>query len=91
VRQEKIEADWIKKEKLTVLETKESKKQSERNAQNNVKQTANRTGLDENLEGLGFNSKPAKKTEERRAPDTKEKGGKGKPKVTLNDDDFPSL
>lgn len=75
------------------MQTKEDKKQSERNAQNTVKQTDARSGLDENLGALGFNSKPSKKTEEKRAlkPEEKGKGGKGKAKVVINDDDFPSL
>ena len=63
VKKENLDADWIKKEKLIVLETKESKKNSERNPQNIVKQSDTRSGLDENLENLGFGSKPAKKAE----------------------------
>jgi hypothetical protein len=103
VKKGELNAEWIKKEKLTVIETKEEKKQSERNAQNAVKRTDNRTGLDENLERLGFGSKPVvKRTEERREPreqkDAKPeprgakapRGGKGG-KVVLNEDDFPSL
>lgn len=63
VKKENLDADWIKKEKLVVLETKESKKQNERNTQNTVKQSDTRSGLDENHENLGFGSKPTKKTE----------------------------
>jgi len=44
-----INAEWIKKEKLTVLESKEDKKNSERNAQGLIKFSSAKVGLDENL------------------------------------------
>ena len=55
-----MNAEWIKKEKLTVMETKEDKRQGETKPQNAVKFSDTRGGLDENLGALGFNSKPAK-------------------------------
>ena len=42
------------------METKEDKRQGETKPQNAVKFSDTRGGLDENLEVLGFNSKPAK-------------------------------
>ncbi len=53
-----------------------------------------RTGLDENLEGLGFGQKVVKKQEEKREEkqDNRGKGRKdNKKKPVINDDDFPSL
>lgn len=90
-----INAEWIKKEKLTVIETKQDKKNSERNNQGFTKVALSRTGLDENLEGLGFGQKVVKKQEEKREekPDNRGKGRKdnNKKKPVINDDDFPSL
>jgi hypothetical protein len=63
VRRAEINADWIKKEKLVVLETKEEKKNNERNTQGTVKFSDSRSGLDENLEALGFGQKVTKKVE----------------------------
>lgn len=40
-----VNADWIKKEKLTVLQSKEDQKLQERNAQNIVKFTSSKVGL----------------------------------------------
>ncbi len=57
VKKGEINAEWIKKEKLTVLDTREEKKHGERNSQNIVKFNSGRAGLDENLEGLGFGQK----------------------------------
>ena len=88
-----INAEWIKKEKLTVIQTKEDKKNIERNGQNLVKFSDTRSGLDDNLEALGFNSKPARKAEDKKDQKTDYKGkanGKGK-KVALSTEDFPSL
>lgn len=82
-----ISADWIKKEKLTVLESKEDKKISERNTQNVVKLTSARVGLDENLEGLGFGSKAPVRQERQEREGPK---GRGK-KAVLREEDFPSL
>ena len=66
--------------------------------QNIVKFSDSRSGIDENLEIMGFNSKPkaVKPVERSEAkPDQKGKGGKGgkggrKEKVVI-DDDFPTL
>ncbi len=65
-RRADLNAEWIKKEKLTILESKEDKKLSERNAQNVVKLSSGRVGLDENLESLGFFDKKPKRQEEGR-------------------------
>jgi hypothetical protein len=81
-----LNAEWIKKEKLTVLESKEDKKLSERNGQNVVKLTSGRVGLDENLESLGFFDKKPKRQEEGR----KHEGRPGK-KEKLREEDFPAL
>ncbi len=93
VRKADLNAEWIKKEKLVLLESKEDKKISERNAQNIVKFSSSRVGLDENLESLGFFSKAEKKPEykqENKHEGKHEYRGKGKRPV-VNDDDFPSL
>lgn len=83
-----VNAEWIKKEKLTVLDTKEGKKISERNGQNVVKHTSGRVGLDENLEGLGFFNKAERKPEERREHRHEHKG---KGKKIIHEEDFPAL
>lgn len=49
---------------MTVLESKEDKKISERNSQNIVKFSSSRVGLDENIESLGFFAKKAEKKPE---------------------------
>lgn len=88
-----INAEWIKKEKLTVIQTKEDKKNIERNGQNLVKFSDTRASLDDNLEALGFNSKPTRKAEDKKDQKSDYKGkvsGKGK-KVALSKEDFPSL
>lgn len=60
-----LNAEWIKKEKLVVLESKEDKKLSERSGQNVVKFSSARVGLDEKVESLGlFERKAPKKQEE---------------------------
>jgi hypothetical protein len=59
-----LNAEWIKKEKLTVLESKEDKKLSERNGQNVVKFSSSKVGLDENLESLGLFERKAPKRQE---------------------------
>lgn len=75
---------------MTVLETKEDKKNSERSKQAEVKYAA-RTGLDENLEGLGFGQKPTKKEEDKKDSKPEPRGKGKKEKVVINEDDFPSL
>ena len=79
---------------MTVIETKEDKKQNDVKTQNVVKFSDNRGGQVENKEVLGFNSRPSKQSEERREPksDNRGKGGKNrKDKVVLNEEDFPTL
>ena len=64
-----LNAEWIKKEKLIVVESKEDKKLSERNTQNFVKFTSSKVGLDETIESLGLFGKKApqpQKTEEKK-------------------------
>lgn len=52
---------------MTVIDSKEDKKLSERNGQNVVKFTTARVGLDENLESLGlFEKKTSKRQEDNR-------------------------
>jgi len=59
VKKGEINAEWIKKEKLTLLESKEEKKQQERSGEQVIKHTAVK-GLDvaEETLNLGFGSKP---------------------------------
>lgn len=69
VKKGDVNAEWIKKEKLTVLETKEDKKHGERNkVQVNTRQLQPgiNAGEDENAELLGFHSKPSAKPPQRR-------------------------
>lgn len=88
-RRTELDAEWLKKEKLTVLDTKESKKISERNGQNVVKHSSARVGLDENLEGLGFFGKSSRRPEERRENAPQQYKGKGK--KIIHEEDFPTL
>jgi hypothetical protein len=82
-----LNAEWIKKEKLTVIESKEDKKLSERNGQNIVKFASSRVGLDENLESLGlFEKKAPKRQEEPRKHEPKH----GK-RQQIREEDFPAL
>ena len=81
------------------METKEDKKQESRNkVQVKKQQIQPGSSTNEDAELLGFHSKPSVKPRERddkpREKDEKpqrERGGKKKEKVVLNDDDFPSL
>lgn len=67
-----VNAEWIKKEKLTVLQTKEDKKAAENQEQ--VKKTNKRQGNEKvannnlNSELLGFNSVPLQQPREERQP-----------------------
>jgi len=93
-RKTDLNAEWIKKEKLILVESKEDKKLSERNTQNFVKFTSSKVGLDETIESLGlFGKKVPQKTEEKKEHTNKyEHKGKGKKeKVVISQDDFPSL
>jgi hypothetical protein len=86
-----INAEWINKEKLTVLESKEDKKLGERSGQNVVKFSSSRVGLDENLESLGFFEKKApKRHEEPRDRKNESRQGK-KEKNHIREEDFPAL
>lgn len=94
VKKGEINADWLKKEKLTLLETKEDKKQQEkRSGEQLIKHTAVK-GLDvaeDQRNILGFGSKPThSKQEEHRGDKRDHKGGKNaKPHFAA--DDFPTL
>ncbi len=71
-RKTDLNAEWIKKEKLIVVESKEDKKLSERNTQNFVKFTSSKVGLDETIESLGlFGKKVPQKTEEKKEHNSK--------------------
>ena len=86
-RKADLNAEWIKKEKLTIIESKEDKKLSERNGQNVVKFASSRVGLDENLESLGlFERKTPKRQEEPRRHE-----GKQNKRQQIREEDFPSL
>ena len=86
-RKADLNAEWIKKEKLTIIESKEDKKLSERNGQNVVKFASSRVGLDENLESLGlFERKAPKRQEEPRRHE-----GKQNKRQQIREEDFPSL
>ena len=61
VKKGEINADWIKKEKLTLVDTKEEKKISERNKEGFVKFTSTKVEIDSNLQGLGFGQQAPKK------------------------------
>lgn len=93
VKKGEINADWIKKEKLIVLESKEDKKQQERSGEQVIKHTAVK-GLDvaEETLNLGFGSKPthAHKQEEHRGDKRDHKGGKSA-KPHFSAEDFPTL
>ena len=89
-----VKAEWIKKEKLTVMTTKEDLKNQEKKSQQTVKQNTAKTGLgiDEgDFDKVGFGakqpSKEAPKQEENRGG--KRGGKKAQPK--FSNDDFPSL
>ena len=87
-RPKEFQSDWVKKEKLTVIETKEQKKQNERSGKQHHKKQDARSGLDEELENFGFNQKPLpRKTEHRQ---DRQERGKGKKQV-INEEEFPSL
>ncbi len=79
---------------MTLIDSKEDKKNSERNSQNFVKFNSSKVGLDENVESLGLF---AKKEQQQRRPEEKrdnkhEYKGKGKKeKVVIHEEDFPAL
>lgn len=93
VKKQDINAEWIKKEKLTLLKTKEDLKNEERIAQN-AKKVASKTNEVEATHSnlVGFGSKPlprdTQRTNERR-DDNKRGGKKNAPK--FSNEDFPAL
>jgi hypothetical protein len=95
-----VNADWIKKEKLTVLETKEDKKNETRNkVQVKTKDLVPGQSVnEENAQLLGFKSKESfrppqrNREEEKPARDNKKpRENAGKNKIVINDDEFPTL
>ena len=69
-KKSEINAEWIKKEKLTLMNTKEDEKMKSRNAEFvNKREFADKVGLGDNVntEILGFTTKP--KRAERREED----------------------
>ena len=83
---------------MTLIESKEDKKNSERNSQNFVKFNSSKVGLDENVESLGlFAKKEQQQQQQQRKPEEKrdnkhEYKGKGKKeKVVIHEEDFPAL
>lgn len=85
-----VNADWIQKEKLTVLKTKEDRKNSEKNesVQNKPKKVAPIIEpIDQAVFGFGTKKPNEGKSEWR----DNEKGRKAHGKVVLNDSDFPAL
>lgn len=96
VTKSEINAEWIKKEKLQVLETKEDKRRKEEATKQNVnKQNNTRVEMDTtNSEMLGFGTKPQRqpaREQEPRERDNRPKGGKRNNKPVINNEDFPTL
>lgn len=93
-----VNAEWLKKEKLTLIETKEDKRRTE-NIRQNITQHNNtrvETGFG-NSEILGFGAtrtvqRPREEEPQRIQPTNGQKGGKRtQTKVNLKEDDFPTL
>ncbi len=60
-----VNAEWLKKEKLTLIETKEDKRRQENVKQNVPQQNNTKVELGfENSKSLGFGSKPVQKQRE---------------------------
>lgn len=78
VKKGEVKADWIKKEKLEVLKTKEDKKAEEETQAKGKKRNVEVAGLTSaNNEMFGFGVKPQKKQEPREEIQQREhKGGK---------------
>jgi hypothetical protein len=81
---------------LTLIESKEDKKNSERNAQNFVKFNSSKVGLDENVESLGLFAKKEQQQQQRKPEEKREnkheyKGKGKKEKVVIQEEDFPAL
>ena len=96
VKKEDIKAEWIKKEKLTLMTTKEDRRGGEdRKTQQNIQQNSSKVGLgieEADFDKVGFGSKPAPKEAPRQEEPQKggKRGGK-KNKPQFSADDFPSL
>lgn len=93
VKKGEVNAEWIKKEKLTLVQTKEELKNQERNGEQRVKFNSAKVGLDideSDLGKLGFGSKPLPKEHNHQKPEEPRKGGK-KNKPQFSNDDFPTL
>lgn len=89
-----MNAEWLKKEKLTLLETKEDKRRQEVVKQNILVHNSTKVENDfGNSELLGFGTRPVQKhsTEEHHHDAKHQKGAKKGPKVALKEDDFPTL
>lgn len=87
-----VNAEWIKKEKLTVLATKEDLKAQERNAEQAVKHTSGKVGLDideSDFDKVGFGKKPV--VRETQNVEEHHRKGKKAAKPHFTADDFPSL
>lgn len=81
---------------MTLIESKEDKKNSERNAQNFVKFNSSKVGLDENVESLGLFAKKEQQQQQRKPEEKREnkheyKGKGKKEKVVIQEEDFPAL
>ena len=95
-KKNEVNAEWIKKEKLTLMNTKEDEKKKDRNSEFNKREFVDKVGLSDNMNAdmLGFTTKPKKqerKEDEPKENHHKNKKNKGQNKVVLNDDDFPAL
>ena len=94
VKNEDIKAEWIKKEKLTVMTTKEDLKNQEKKSQQTVKHNTAKTslGIEEGDFGkVGFGAKqPAKEAPRQEESRGGKRGGK-KAQPKFSNDDFPSL
>lgn len=92
-----VNAEWLKKEKLTVIETKEDKKRQETVRENVPQHNNTRVELGFNSsEILGFGTTKAvqrpREEEPRAQTNNGQKGGKrNQTKVNLKEDDFPTL
>ena len=91
VKKGELKADWFKKEKLDVLETKEDRRGGKQAAQQIVQRGEAKVGLsieEESMGMLGF----GKKASQSRGDDHKNdrKGGR-KNKPAFSADDFPAL
>ena len=95
VKKDDIKAEWIKKEKLTLMTTKEDLRANEKKAQQSIVQNTTKSGLnidESDYDKVGFGSKPAPKEAPRQ--EEHQKGGRRGKKANrpqFSADDFPSL